>query len=145
MARAGFTLVELLIVLAIVLLILSLTGTIATNTYPKSQLRANAGLVAQTLREARSYTIARRHESVWGVHLTATDMTLFAGGSYETRNTSYDQVHAFPSGITVSGLNDVVFDALLGTTSQAGTITLTSSATGESMTITVNAQGNVSL
>lgn len=143
MARAGFTLIELLIVFAIALLILSLTGSIASNTYPKSQLRSHASSVAQTLREAQSNTIAKKHDSVWGVHLTASSMTLFAGTSYATRDTTHDQLHTFPSGIVASGLTDIVFDARVGTTVQTGTITLTSQATGETQNVTVNANGNV--
>lgn len=141
MSQKGFTLVEMLIVLAIAFLLFGVIGSIASNTYPKNQLRAQADTVVQTLRTAQSLTIARKNDSVWGVHLTATDMTLFSGIDYPTRDPLYDQVHTFPSGVSVSGLTDVVFNALYGTTSQAGTITVTSDATSESNTITINING----
>jgi prepilin-type N-terminal cleavage/methylation domain-containing protein len=141
MFQRGFTLVEMLIVLAIALLLFAVIGSIASNTYPKHSLRAQTDVVIQTLREAQAFTLARKYDSVWGVHLTSSGLTLFAGASYAARNATYDQTHSFPSGITVSGLTDVVFDALRGTTSQTGTITLTSNATSESNAITINANG----
>lgn len=143
MSTNGFTLVELLIVFAIALLVLSLTGSIASNTYPKSQLRSHSSAVTQTLREAQAFTITKKHDSVWGVHLTQSNMTLFAGASYATRDTAYDRTHAFPSNITAGGLTDIVFDAFVGTTAQTGTVTLTSLATGEIVNVTVNENGNV--
>ena len=144
MRRAGFTLVELVIVFTIALLMFSLIGTLSTNTYPKSQLRSNALMVAQTLREAQTFTISQKHDSVWGVHIAGGTMTLFAGTTYLMRNALYDRAHLFPSGISISGLTDVVFEALRGTTLQSGTITLTSVATSETITVTINQNGNVS-
>lgn len=141
MRQAGFTLVEMLIVLAIAFLLFGVVGSIASNTYPKNQLRSEMQTVVQTLRQAQALTIARKHDSIWGAHMTSTDVTLFAGSSYATRDTQYDRVHTFPSGISVSGLTDVVFEAFRGTTTQTGTITLTSDATSESVSITINANG----
>jgi prepilin-type N-terminal cleavage/methylation domain-containing protein len=141
MFQKGFTLIEMLIVLAIAFLLFAVIGSIASNTYPKHSLRSQTYVVIQTLRQAQAMTIARKHDSVWGAHLTSNDLTLFVGASYATRNVVYDQTHTFPSGITLSGLSDVVFEAIRGTTTQTGTITLTSTATSESNTITINANG----
>lgn len=141
MVRPGFTLPELLIVLATAMLLLALTGTIGVNTFPKHQLRSETQTVVQMLRQAQTFTITRREDSVWGVHLTAADATLFAGASYVARDSDHDQVHVLPAGITPSGLTDVIFEALRGITSDTGTITLTADATSESATITINANG----
>ncbi len=141
--RAGFTLVELLIVLAISLSLLGVIGTIASNTYPKSQLNAEAGVVMQAIREAQALTLARKEDSRWGVYRTANELILFAGPSYATRDEAFDRTHVFPSGITASGMEEIVFSSLLGTIPQPGTITLTSNATGESVVISINANGVV--
>lgn len=137
----GFTLVEMLIVLALTMLLFGVISTIATNTHPKIQLRAETEVVVQTLRHAQAWTLAQKQDSTWGVYRTASDITLFVGSSYATRDPLYDQVHLFPSGITTSGLTEVVFDLLRGTTSNTGNIVLTSTATSESYTISVNANG----
>jgi hypothetical protein len=97
--------------------------------------------VVETLRRAQAFTVSGKRDSVWGAHFTGTDMTLFAGASYATRLTQYDEVHVFPSSLSVSGLTDVVFDALTGATSTTGTIVLSVDATGQSKTIVVSATG----
>lgn len=137
----GFTLVELVIVLAIMLLLSAVVGSLASNTLPKSQLSSEVALVADTLRRAQALTIAGKHDLAWGVHFTSSTMTLFAGTSYAVRDTQYDEIHVFPDGLAVSGLTDVVFTAIHGTTPDVGTITLTSGATSETRSVTVDAQG----
>lgn len=139
----GFTLVELVIVLAIMLLLSAVVGTLASNTLPKSQLASEIALVADTLRRAQALTIAGKHDSPWGAHFTGSTMTLFAGSSYATRDPQYDALHTFPDGLAVSGLTDVVFVSVSGETANVGIVTLTASSTSESRTITVNAQGLV--
>ncbi|MFA4846171.1 MAG: type II secretion system protein [Patescibacteria group bacterium] len=139
----GFTLIELTIVLAIMLMLSAIVGSLSSNTLPKSQLHSESSALVQSLRRAQALSIAGKHDTLWGVHLTGTTMTLFAGATYATRDTQHDQVRTFPSGITVSGLTDVVFQALTGETSNTGTITLTADATSETETITVNARGLV--
>jgi hypothetical protein len=68
-------------------------------------------------------------------------VTLFAGSSYASRDTAQDEQHQFPNGISASGLSEVVFQTITGETSNTGTITLTTQATGESESITVSATG----
>lgn len=139
----GFTLIELVIVLSITLMLSAIVGALSSNTLPKTQLKSESESVVETLRRAQALSIAGKHDQLWGVHLTGTNMTLFAGTEYSTRDTQYDQIRTFPSGITVSGLTDVVFEALIGETSNTGTITLTADATSETETITVNGRGLV--
>ena len=137
----GFTLIELIIILAITLLLAATVGTLSSNTFPKNQLINESDTVVQTLHRAQALTIAGKHDLSWGVHLSATQMTLFAGSSYALRNTLYDEEHEFPSGLTVSGLSDVVFVAITGETTNTGTITLTADATSETKIISVNVSG----
>lgn len=137
----GFTLIELLIVLAIVLLLAATVSTLSSNTYPKNQLITESEKIVETLRKAQSSTLSGKQDVPWGVHFSATQMTLFAGSSYAARDSQYDEEHLFPDGVTVAGLEDVVFISLTGATTNIGTITLTSDATGETEIISVNASG----
>lgn len=145
MNRTGFTLVELLIVFSISMILFGIIGSIASNTYPKNQLRSETQTVVQTIRQAQVLTLARKNDTVWGVHFEGTTMTLFAGSSYQTRDELLDRTHVFASGVIVSGLTDIVFVSLTGTTQQTGQIILSSQATSESLTLTINENGVVSL
>ena len=77
------------------------------------------------------------------LHLTSSDATLFAGVSYASRDTSYDEVLTFPSGVTASGLTDVAFEYRTGATTNTGSITLAHVATGTTKTLTVGSTGSV--
>jgi prepilin-type N-terminal cleavage/methylation domain-containing protein len=139
----GFSLIELVIVLSIMLMLSAVVGTLASNTLPKSQLQSESEAMVESLRHAQALSIAGKHDQLWGVHLSATTLTLFAGTNYAARDTQYDQVRTLPAGISVSGLADVVFEAITGQTSNTGTITLTAEATSETVSMTVNARGLV--
>lgn len=137
----GFTLVELIIILAIFLLLFAIVGSLSSNTLPKSQLLSSAETIVQTLRRAQALSIAGKHDSIWGVYLTTSDITLFAGSSYVTRDAQHDQREVFPAGITVSGISEVVFEAITAEASNPGTITLVADATGQTLVITIHASG----
>jgi prepilin-type N-terminal cleavage/methylation domain-containing protein len=143
MNQKGFTLVELLLVLAIFVILFAIVGTISLNTLPSTQLTTQTDRVESMLRKAQSRTVSRHADTVWGVHLTSSDATLFAGVSYAARDVSYDETLTFPSGVTVSGLTDILFAYRTGATSNTGTITLTHAATGTTKTLTVNTSGAV--
>lgn len=136
----GFTLVELLIVLAIAGVLFVIVSSIARNTYPATQLRAEADAVMQLMRKAQMLSTTRKEDSVWGVYRTASTVTLFAGASYATRDVTFDQTHIFRGGITASGAEEIVFEALQGTTT-ATTITLMATATSEEVVLSVNQNG----
>ncbi len=139
----GFTLIELVIVLAMLMILFAIVGTISSATLPRNQLSIEGGFVQETLRRAQALTIAGKHDTTWGVHVTSSQMTLFGGLSFATRNTQYDEVHVFPSGLTLTGLSDVVFSAPLGETT-TGDMILTSDITGEDVTVSIHASGFIS-
>jgi len=139
----GFTLVELLIVMAVMGILFLIVGSLSLNSLPKSQLSAETDTVEQTLRRAQAKSISQQADQAWGVHLSLTQMTLFAGSTYALRNVTYDEVHAFQTDITASGLTDVVFAFRTGETVNTGSITLTAGSTGETKTVAVNQAGRV--
>lgn len=140
----GFTLIEMVVVLAILLILFAIVGTIASGTLPKNQLNHEGGFVQETLRRAQALSVAGKQDTVWSVHFTSSTMTLFAGTDYATRDPQYDELHTFPDGLTASGLTDVTFTAPKGTPSTTGSVTLTNDATTQSVTITINAAGRIS-
>ncbi|MEK7557026.1 MAG: prepilin-type N-terminal cleavage/methylation domain-containing protein [Patescibacteria group bacterium] len=143
----GFTLVEIIVVLAIILLLVGL-GLAAYRTFGRN---VNLGTVSQqiviVLDDARSRTVASLSDSQYGVHFENDTYTLFQGSTYNAQGNN-NEAHPLPTGvefgsITLSGGgNDVVFDRITGTTSQSGTIVLRLTDTpATTQTITISPQG----
>ncbi|MFH1632230.1 MAG: prepilin-type N-terminal cleavage/methylation domain-containing protein [bacterium] len=139
----GFTLVEVLVVVAILALIVFIATGLGANTLTKNQIGIETDQMISLLRRAQARSVSGYQDDVWGVHLTSTDYTLFKSNDYATRDTSFDEVYNLPSSLSASGLTDVVFEIRTGETTDTGTITLTLSASGETSTLTINSNGRI--
>jgi hypothetical protein len=83
--------------------------------------------------------IMSRLNASWGVNITDTTLTLYAGNTFATRNTSFDEVFTLNPNINQTGTIDVNFKRATGTPSATPSITF--SGVGSSKTVDVNAQG----
>lgn len=120
---------EILVVLTLV----SLLAVFVINTFSvlnQSQaLSKNADMVATTLRQARSLTLASKGGNQYGVHIEATRVVLFQGPTY-TVNASSNVSYALNRYVNISSINlvgsgsEVIFDRLTGDTTESGTVTL---------------------
>jgi type II secretion system protein H len=146
MRRAGFSLIEILIVIAIIGLVMAIV-LLSFNSLKSSQtLDKDAELVVQVLRQARSQTLASQNASSYGVHFASSTITLFAGTSYSAGDTSNQNFNLNASdtviGLSLAGSStNVVFSRLSGEAIQDGTITLSSLATNRTRIITVYKTG----
>ncbi len=139
----GFTLVEVMVVVAIVAVLAFLAAALSASSYTKTQLSVETDDLILVLRRAQSRTVAGYQDGTWGIHLTGTGYTLFKGTTYAGRDTAYDEAHTYPPTITGTGLTDVIFDFRTGKTSNTGTITLTLSVDGTTGTVSVNSNGRI--
>lgn len=138
----GFTLVEILVVIAIIGLLVSIS-TVGFSTFRAHEnLKIGQSGVLEGVRRAQSSARDGKGDSAWGVGLTSNSITVFKGTSYAGRDTAFDQPLSMPSGVVLSGLTELVFAKLSGTTANAGTITLTNRY-GTS-NIIINAKGTLS-
>lgn len=142
-AQRGWTLVEIMVVIAVIGLLAAITVGMSLNTGAKQQLSIQAEQLANTMRSAQSRSIAGLHDDVWSLEITSSDYTLYLGADYATRDSAFDLVSTFPSGIQATGLNSVTFDIRSGTTSDTGVITLIQTATNDTIDITINTNGRV--
>ncbi len=143
----GYTLVEFLVVIAILVLIATLTFKTYISFKGSKTLEAAVSLVLAELKEARSLSINGKNGNEWGVHVASTSVTLFEGSTYNA-SASSNIVSAIDSSVQISAISlyggsaDVVFSRLKGTTQSTGTITLSLVAsTTQTKTVRIYATG----
>lgn len=142
MGERGFTLVELLVVMAFFTVLMGVSMPVYANFQSRNDLSLASMMTGTMLRRAQTYSRAVKGDSQWGVNIQSSGATLFKGTSFATRDSTYDETFSFTGAITPSGSAEVVFSKLYGTPTAATTTTLTGNA-NETRTITVNAKGMV--
>ncbi|TSC61414.1 MAG: Uncharacterized protein Greene041614_1097 [Parcubacteria group bacterium Greene0416_14] len=139
---SGFTLIEMLLSISLLVLM----GGIAIPIYYSFQVRNDLDIVtashAQLLRRAQALARAGGGDISWGVHLTGTNMILFKGVDFLSRDSSFDETIELPPSITPSGLQDVIFSKFTGLPQTTGITTFTSNQL-EARTSTINEKGMV--
>ena len=141
----GFTLIEILLVVALFAAIAGFSFPIYQSFQAKNNLDIAANTVAQSLRRAQLLSQSMEGDSVWGLKIQNGSVVVFKGTTYATRDTAYDEFFEVPSTINPTGINEITFSKLNGEPSTTGTITLSSTTTTlESRVITINSKGMVS-
>ena len=117
----GFTLVEILISMGIMLILIGVTTPFTIRFYRRYQIITERNLMVSILRQARTLSFAGSGSTDHGVHIASASYTytLFEGSSYATRDQSKDQTFDFSSNVTISGPSDILFTYLSARTSSA--------------------------
>ena len=140
--RAGFTLFELLIALAIGFILAVSVAIISVNFVRNREMEVVQETLVSYLRAAEQRALASESNVAHGVSMTGGNLTLFRGASYAARQTAYDTVLPYPSYITVTGITAVVFAKQAGTPSVSGTMTITNGL--RTAIITIYSTGSIS-
>ncbi|KKR46169.1 MAG: hypothetical protein A3G47_00380 [Candidatus Zambryskibacteria bacterium RIFCSPLOWO2_12_FULL_39_45] len=146
--KSGFTIFEFLIAISIMALLVAIVFSGFINLRKHQALKLDTETIAGILREARSETLASKNGTRYGVHFSATKVTLFAGSVYNPSDPNNKDFMLNASdavfNITLAGGgSDVIFNRLTGETSQNGVITLSSPSTAQIKTVTVYKTGVV--
>lgn len=144
MRRPGFTLVEIMIVIALAVIMFSVSFPFLTSFRSTQSLRTLSDDVMRTLVLARHRAQTNEQDTAWGVKILSNSYVLYAGDSYATRNETLDGLQTFSTAFLLSGLSEVAFQKSTGKTDTTGTITITHVA-GETKVITVNSVGGLQL
>lgn len=136
----GFTLLEVLLVIATIAVLAAISVPVYSNLQVRNDLDVVTNTSLQTLRRAQTLSQAVDGDSTWGVKLQQADITLFKGTSYSDRDTNFDEAYSLSGNVTPSGISELVFAKLSGNPTTTGTITLTSS-NNEIQNITINSKG----
>ena len=116
----GFTLIEILIVIAIVGLVLSFGMSIDLSAFKRNNFQAEEATIVSVLERARSHAMANLFDADYGVCYIAPDYAIFRDGSCDGLGTD----ETIPANINIAEHVDtvfptVIFDQLAGTTSGA--------------------------
>ena len=145
--KRGFTLLEMILVLAVIAVVSGILLGAFASFREASQLTETHSSIIGILKDARSRTLASKGNSNHGVHFEEIKTVLFKGSTYSSSDPS-NEIYLLPAGIKISSINltggaaDTVFTRLLGTTTASGKITITSKRdSGQSKTIDILSTG----
>lgn len=144
--KKGITLLETVVVVAIVGILAAIAVGGLTSFYESSSLDQAVDQSIGLLREAREKTLASENALSYGVHFASTSLTFFTGGVYDP-GSSANVSYVIPSIVAISSIDfstttgNVVFERLTGASSVIGTVTFTGSRSGRSGIIQVFSSG----
>jgi len=149
----GFTLVELILVVALFLTVFGGTAISLSSFLNRSDLDQTTKEVVQMLRQAQGYSMAHYQDSSWGVYLedTANRLTFFQGSSYAARVPSFDRVTELSTSLDlmsislIGGGNEIVFTKGKGETTGVGSFVIQEISSGNQKTLTLNAYGQIEI
>ena len=140
---SGFSLIELLLVIAIFSLIVGVAIPASRQLLLRNDLVTSTTTLRQVLRRAQHLAQSHVDQSEWGVHVGPSEIVLFRGTNYPSRDSSYDEVYQVAASLVFSGDNDVTFQRVSGTRNTPATITITN-AVGANTQIQVSRKGVIS-
>jgi len=122
--KAGFTLVELMLVVSLMVLLGVLVFPISVSFYQTQIINdVQAGLTA-SLRESQMLAISGKDDSSFGVYLQDGSYTLFTGESYLGRDENKDEIVSIAPNVSVDGPTEIIFSQLTGLPNVSETVVL---------------------
>ena len=145
----GLTLIEIIVVIAVIVMLFFIILSAFSGFNRNYALDTSAGEVAEIISEARSFTLASKGDSAYGVHFESDQVTLFKGVTYSSSDPD-NQITTLSSLVTLSdisisgGVSDIVFERLTGDLDNDGTVTISLvSDSSKTRTITFSKTGIV--
>jgi prepilin-type N-terminal cleavage/methylation domain-containing protein len=143
--QSGFTFIELLVVVAIIGLLVAVVSAPLSQFRKAQAIENTANALVAVLNDARTRTLAASNGTNYSVRIESSRAILFPGSSYSD-GAGTNEIWDYEATVTAApvlagGETQVTFDRLRGTTSQAGTVTLSSS--GDTRIVTINSTGSI--
>jgi prepilin-type N-terminal cleavage/methylation domain-containing protein len=123
---AGFTLIELIVVMAIFLIAGGFGLVLSMDSYRSYNFREQQNLLVGLLQKARSESMENINQQPHGLYISQNpaEYVLFQGPSYAGRDALEDITFPGSGSFSCGGLNEIVFTQLSGSVPISGAITL---------------------
>lgn len=144
--KKGFTLIELIIVVALIIMFSALILPVGFNFYQESTLKDQAKTLENSLRRAQAMAITGRRESNAGVKIDEGQYTIFERESFGEPRPEVDITIPFPIALSATGPDEIVFQKLTGLpifSEEEATTTITLKFGANSQKININSQGKI--
>ncbi len=141
MEKKGFSIVEVIIGLALFALIVAIGVPISLNAYLNYLLNSEARNYVSILRRAQSFSFANTAGNPHGVAFLPDRFVLFRGTSYAARDAAYDEIYYISGGVEVSSAPETVFSSISGIPNLSGTSTFSNGR--QTYSVYVNPQGTI--
>lgn len=138
----GFTLIEIIVVIAILTGLMGLGLFMSMDSYRAYLSRSERDTVVSLLERARSHAMANIYQTPWGVCYISPNYIIFRGTTCTAGAATNEATPANP-GVAISGLDStspIVFSQLSGSTA-GGVVIVTEQ--GRVSTITINYEGTI--
>lgn len=138
---SGFTLIEVVLVIALLVLVFSFTLGVGSEFYFSQSLVAERDSLVNLLRRTRTRAMSNINQSDHGIFIDASQYIIFEGDSYASRDSELDETFPRTGGADIGGPAEIVFAALEGTSNVSDTISITT-ASGK-VDISINYEGRI--
>jgi prepilin-type N-terminal cleavage/methylation domain-containing protein len=138
----GFTFIEILLSLALISIIAGIGIPVFQSLQNKNNLDLTVQSFVQTFRRAQALSQGVQGDSLWGVSIASSTITLFKGNTFASRDSLYDEIYEIPSSIIASS-SEIIFSKVYGEPNITSTISFTSLLTNEQKNVLINNKGTL--
>ena len=138
-SKHGFTLLEIIIVIAIMVVISAISVSTYTSLRARQAVLKDTDSIVSIMERAKSMSSNRKNDSSYGVKFSSSTAILFSGSSFASGNkvSEYDlDVSVKVSSVSLSSNNtEISFDKITGTPNATGTIVVSANSYSKIVTI----------
>ena len=141
-SKRGVSLIEVITVIAIIGILSGISVSGYFYYKKSSELALNVQQTANMIRRAKANAVSVVSDSQWGVNIEKNKITVFRGGSFSGRDTSFDEAVSISGVDDVSGTTQIIFTKFTGLPPAASSVTLASGS--ENKSLQINEAGTIS-
>jgi len=136
----GFTLLELLIIIAIIAILGTAAVPFLSRFYLQTNTTTTRQMLISSIRKAQNYSMDGKSGSAWGICLNGSQIRIFTGSC---GSPTLSENYTVPTGVTVTGLSSTTFST--GRGEPSATISATVSSQIGTYTVQVNTAGALTI